>query len=173
MRSDGLNVMRTSETEPRAIAVRRLTYSDLPAVMPIERQSFPVPWSLAMFLSELSRPQSICLAAVEGEELGGYLICSQLDREWHLSNIAVDPSRRRRGIASALIKEMLAVVGEDQAFTLEVRPSNTSAIALYEGLGFRSEGRRPGYYPDNKEDAIIMWRHPQPDRDPEPTPAAG
>ncbi|HEU4736544.1 MAG TPA: GNAT family N-acetyltransferase, partial [Solirubrobacterales bacterium] len=75
--------------------VRRLTYSDLPAVISIERRSFPSPWSLAMFVLELSKPSGICLAASAGEELSGYLICSRYDRVWHLMNVAVAPERRR------------------------------------------------------------------------------
>lgn len=169
MRSDGVSVTKTSEISPEAVEIRRLTYSDLPDVMAIERRSFPSPWSLAMFLSELSRTRSVCLAAATDEELAGYLVCVRLDRDWHLANIAVEPSWRRRGVGSTLVQALFAVVGDDQPFTLEVRPSNSSAIALYEGLGFRSAGLRPGYYPDNNEDAVIMWRN----REPEPEPALG
>lgn len=169
MRSDGVSVTDKSEISSGHMEIRRLTYSDLPSVMAIERRSFPSPWSLAMFLSELSRPRSICLAAATEEQLAGYLVCVRLDRDWHLANIAVEPSWRRRGVASSLVREMFSVAGDDQPFTLEVRPSNTSAIALYEALGFRSAGLRPGYYPDNHEDAVIMWRNGEP----EPEPALG
>jgi ribosomal-protein-alanine N-acetyltransferase len=169
MRNDGVSVTSTSETGPEAVEIRRLTYSDLPQVMAIERRSFPSPWSLAMFLSELSRPQSVCLAAATDTQLAGYLVSVRLDREWHLANIAVAPEWRRQGIGSRLVRAMFEVVGNDKPFTLEVRPSNTSAIALYEGLGFRSAGRRPRYYPDNNEDAVIMWRN----RELDPEPALG
>jgi ribosomal-protein-alanine N-acetyltransferase len=137
--------------------VRRLAYSDLPAVISIERRSFPAPWSLAMFVLELSKPSGICLAANEGDALLGYLVCSRYDRVWHLMNVAVAPERRRRGVASRLIATLIEQAGDELPFTLEVRVSNREAIAMYEGLGFRSAGVRPRYYRDNGEDALIMW----------------
>jgi [ribosomal protein S18]-alanine N-acetyltransferase len=138
-------------------AVRRLAYSDLPAVISIERRSFPAPWSLAMFVLELSKPSGVCLAASEGEDLLGYLICSRYDRVWHLMNVAVAPERRRRGVATQLISRLIEEGGGEMPFTLEVRVSNRDAIAMYERLGFRSAGVRPRYYHDNGEDALIMW----------------
>jgi ribosomal-protein-alanine N-acetyltransferase len=137
--------------------VRRLAYSDLPSVISIERRSFPSPWSLAMFVLELSKPSGICLAATDGEELFGYLVCSRYDRVWHLMNVAVAPDRRRLGIATRLINQLLETSGNELPTTLEVRVSNREAIAMYEGLGFRSAGVRPRYYQDNGEDALIMW----------------
>jgi [ribosomal protein S18]-alanine N-acetyltransferase len=152
-----------SETLPRtsevagAVAIRRLAYSDLPAVISIERRSFPTPWSLAMFVLELSKPSSICLAATEGDELLGYLVCSRYDRVWHLMNVAVAPERRRAGIARTLIGRLVDEGGGELPFTLEVRVSNRPAIAMYERLGFLPAGVRPRYYQDNGEDALIMW----------------
>jgi len=137
--------------------VRRLAYSDLPAVISIERRSFPTPWSLAMFVLELSKPSGICLAATSDDELLGYLVCSRYDQVWHLMNVAVAPERRRGGIAGRLISRLLEETGRKLPFTLEVRVSNRAAIAMYEKLGFRSEGIRPRYYQDNGEDALIMW----------------
>jgi ribosomal-protein-alanine N-acetyltransferase len=138
-------------------ALRRLAYSDLPAVISIERRSFPAPWSLAMFVLELSKPAGICLAASEDDELLGYLVCSRYDRVWHLMNVAVAPERRRQGVASLLIARLIEEGGSELPFTLEVRVSNRDAIAMYERLGFRSAGVRPRYYQDNGEDALIMW----------------
>ena len=137
--------------------VRRLAYSDLPSVISIERRSFPTPWSLAMFVLELSKPSGICLAATEEDELLGYLVCSRYDQVWHLMNVAVDPERRRGGIARALIGRLFEEAGTGLPFTLEVRISNLQAIAMYEGFGFRSAGLRRRYYHDNGEDALIMW----------------
>jgi len=139
------------------LEVRRLAYSDLPAVLSVERRSFPTPWSLAMFVLELSKPSGICLAASAGDELLGYLVCSRYDQAWHLMNVAVVPERRRAGIASRLIGQLLEEAGGQLPFTLEVRVSNLSAISMYEQLGFRSAGVRPRYYQDNGEDALIMW----------------
>ena len=77
--------------------IRRLSYSDLPQVIAIERRSFPTPWSLAMFVLELSKPSGVCLAATIDDALVGYLVCSRYDRVWHLMNVAVDPGRRPLG----------------------------------------------------------------------------
>jgi ribosomal-protein-alanine N-acetyltransferase len=120
-----------------------------------------------MFVLELSKPSGVCLAAELGDgpdrELVGYLICSRYDTVWHVMNVAVDPDRRRHGIATALLTALLREVADrdgragDQV-TLEVRRSNTGAIALYDRFGFRSAGVRRRYYQDNGEDAVIMWR---------------
>jgi len=159
MPSDGVSETmsgRAGETIS-AVAIRRLAYSDLPAVLSIERRSFPTPWSLAMFVLELSKPSGICLAATEGDDLLGYLVCSRYDRVWHLMNVAVAPERRRGGVARGLIERLVGEAGRRLPFTLEVRVSNRPAIAMYERLGFRSAGVRPRYYQDNGEDALIMW----------------
>ena len=149
----------TPATEP--LEIRRLSYSDLPQVIAIERRSFPTPWSLAMFVLELSKPSGVCLAAATDGELVGYLVCSRYDRVWHLMNVAVDPDRRRERIASALIGELLERTdGREAQYTLEVRQSNDGAIALYGRFGFRAAGTRRRYYQDNGEDALIMWRTP-------------
>jgi [ribosomal protein S18]-alanine N-acetyltransferase len=142
-------------------AVRRLTYSDLPRVIAIERRAFPAPWSLAMFVLELSRPGGICLAAEEEGTLVGYLVCSRYETVWHVMNVSVDPERRRRRIATRLLETLFAQVSDpDARYTLEVRASNTGAVALYGSLGFKSAGLRRRYYQDNGEDAVIMWRTP-------------
>jgi [ribosomal protein S18]-alanine N-acetyltransferase len=143
---------------PQSVTTRSLGYSDLPQVISIERRAFPTPWSLAMFVLELSKPSGICIAAIEERRMVGYLICSRYADVWHLMNIAVDPPARRRGIATALLEEMIARAGQDASYTLEVRPSNIYAIALYERFGFRSAGTRRRYYQDTGEDALIMWR---------------
>jgi [ribosomal protein S18]-alanine N-acetyltransferase len=142
------------------IEIRRLVYSDLPSVLAIERRSFPTPWSLAMFVLELSKPSGICLAASADGRLIGYLVCSRYADVWHLMNVAVSPEHRRGGIAKTLLNELLAQAGSDARYTLEVRTSNDVAIRMYERFGFRPAGRRPRYYHDNGEDALIMWLEP-------------
>ena len=161
-------------TVDSSVAIRPLTYSDLPHVMAIERRSFPTPWSLSMFVLELSRPSGVCLALTEEREhrgtdrviptrasrprLLGYLICSKYGDDWHIMNIAIDPSVRRRGLATALLEELFSRAGHDRGYTLEVRTSNDPAIALYERFGFRAAGVRKRYYLDTGEDALVMWR---------------
>ena len=139
------------------LEIRRLAYADLPQAIAIERRSFPTPWSLAMFVLELSKPSGICLAALSDDRIVGYLVCSRYDTVWHVMNVAVDPSLRRRGIATALLER---VDGPDAQLTLEVRQSNDVAIELYRRFGFRAVGTRRRYYQDNGEDAVIMWRTP-------------
>jgi [ribosomal protein S18]-alanine N-acetyltransferase len=144
-----------------SLEIRRLTYADLPQVVAIERRAFPTPWSLAMFVLELSKPGGICLAAFNEGTMVGYLICSRYDTVWHLMNVSVDPRRRREGIASALLTALIERIGDPGAqLTLEVRQSNGGAIDLYQRFGFRSAGIRRRYYQDNGEDALIMWRTP-------------
>jgi [ribosomal protein S18]-alanine N-acetyltransferase len=141
--------------------IRRLTYADLPQVIAIERRAFPTPWSLAMFVLELSKPGGHCLAARRDGRLVGYLICSRYDTVWHVMNVAVDPDARRSGVASGLLAELLERVADPAArLTLEVRRSNAAAIALYERFGFLAAGRRRRYNQDNGEDAVIMLRTP-------------
>jgi ribosomal-protein-alanine N-acetyltransferase len=144
-----------------ALDIRRLTYADLPQVIAIERRAFPTPWSLAMFVLELSKPSGICLAAMLEGRLSAYLICSRYDRVWHIMNVAVDPDCRRRGLATALLSRLIERVDdEDARYTLEVRRSNHPAIELYERFGFLVAGMRRRYYQDNGEDALVMWRTP-------------
>jgi ribosomal-protein-alanine N-acetyltransferase len=154
-------ISREPEAEASAAAgIRRLAYSDLPAVIAIERRSFPTPWSLAMFVLELSKPSGICLAATLSDRLSGYLVCSRYDQVWHLMNVAVAPEKRRLGIARSLLERLFEEAGSELPFTLEVRTSNVEAIAMYERFGFRRAGMRRRYYHDNGEDALIMWLQP-------------
>jgi [ribosomal protein S18]-alanine N-acetyltransferase len=147
------------------VEIRALSYPDLPEVIAIERQVFPTPWSLAMFVLELSKASGICLAAVldDGGErrLAGYLICSRYETVWHVMNVAVAREHQCTGVASALLAELYRRVDDEHArFTLEVRRSNLAAIRLYEREGFRAAGLRRRYYQDNGEDALVMWRTP-------------
>ncbi|MGZ4384230.1 MAG: ribosomal protein S18-alanine N-acetyltransferase [Gaiellaceae bacterium] len=142
------------------VGLRVLGLRDLARIDEIERLSYSTPWSRSMFASEIGKPASICLGAFAEEELLGYMIVSRYVDAWHVMNIAVDPTRRRRGIASLLLEALfeLTTNNEQRGYTLEVRISNEGAIELYERLGFRRRGIRRGYYTDNREDALIMWR---------------
>ena len=146
------------------VEFRKLKLRDLGAIEDIERASYPTPWSRSMFAGELAKPSSICLGAidVEIEQLVGYLIISRYVDAWHVMNLAVAHSHRRRGIATRLMERLFELTASDgrRGYTLEVRVSNEAAIKLYESLGFRARGIRRGYYTDNREDALIMWKDP-------------
>lgn len=146
------------------VVVRRLELRDLNAIERIERESYPTPWSRSMFAGELAKPSSISLGAYEsdGSALVGYLVVSRYVDAWHVMNVAVTPAYRRRGIARLLLERLFEQTASDErrGYTLEVRVSNEGAIKLYQGLGFVARGVRRGYYTDNREDALIMWRDP-------------
>jgi ribosomal-protein-alanine N-acetyltransferase len=145
---------------------RRLELRDLNAIEAIERDSYPTPWSRSMFAGELAKPSSISLGAFdpETEELLGYLIISRYVDAWHVMNLAVAPKYRRRRIAASLLERLFELTSNEgrRGYTLEVRVSNDVAIKLYEQAGFKARGIRRGYYTDNREDALIMWRDPEP-----------
>ena len=145
---------------------RRLEIRDLNAIEVIERDSYPTPWSRSMFAGELAKPSSISLGAFdpETEALLGYLIISRYVDAWHVMNLAVAPKFRRRQIASSLLERLFEMTSSEgrRGYTLEVRVSNDVAIKLYEQAGFKARGIRRGYYTDNREDALIMWRDPEP-----------
>ena len=147
------------------IGLRRLTLSDLNEIERIERYAYATPWSRSMFAGELAKPSSISLGAFDeeaGGRLVGYLIISRYVDAWHIMNVAVAPEYRRHGIARRMLEELFRLTEGDprRGYTLEVRVSNTTAIALYERVGFQVTGVRRGYYTDNREDALIMWKDP-------------
>jgi [ribosomal protein S18]-alanine N-acetyltransferase len=143
-----------------AVEIRALTLGDLGSIEQIEKRAYRTPWSRSMFASELGKPTSICLGAFEGEQLIGYIVNSRYVDAWHVMNVAVDPDFQRRGIASSLLGRLFELTAGDEkrGYTLEVRVSNSDAIRLYERLGFEGHGVRRGYYTDNREDALIMWK---------------
>jgi ribosomal-protein-alanine N-acetyltransferase len=149
---------------PTRVDFRRLGLRDLGAIETIERASYPTPWSRSMFAGELAKPSSICLGAFDPETNGlmGYMIISRYVDAWHVMNIAVAPEHRRKGVATSLLERLFELTGAEgrRGYTLEVRVSNAGAIRLYERLGFKGRGIRRGYYTDNREDALIMWRDP-------------
>jgi ribosomal-protein-alanine N-acetyltransferase len=147
------------------IELRRLTLADLAAIERIERRAYPTPWSRSMFAGELAKTSSICLGAFDEEAnelLVAYLIISRYADAWHVMNVAVHDAYRGHGIATKLLNQLFELTAGDdrRGYTLEVRVSNTGAIKLYERLGFVARGVRRGYYTDNREDALIMWKDP-------------
>ena len=146
------------------IELRRLGLGNLQEIEEIERRCYPTPWSRSMFAGELAKPSGICLGAFQGADMLGYLIVARYVDAWHVMNVAVAPEHRGRGIAAMLLERLFELTATDarRGYTLEVRVSNTTAIGLYERLGFRARGVRRGYYTDNREDALIMWKDPVP-----------
>jgi ribosomal-protein-alanine N-acetyltransferase len=147
------------------IEIRRLTLADLAAIERIERRAYPTPWSRSMFAGELAKTSSICLGAFDTdaeEQLVAYLIISRYVDAWHVMNVAVHDDYRGQGVATQLLTRLFELTAGDdrRGYTLEVRVSNIAAIRLYERLGFVARGVRRGYYTDNREDALIMWKDP-------------
>jgi ribosomal-protein-alanine N-acetyltransferase len=155
-------------TTANRVDFRRLELRDLNEIERIERSSYRTPWSRSMFAGELAKPSSISLGAFDPEdgELLGYLIISRYVDAWHVMNLAVAPEHRRKHIAAGMLEQLFAVTAGEgrRGYTLEVRVSNEVAISLYEQAGFKARGVRRGYYTDNREDALIMWRDPEPAR---------
>lgn len=142
------------------IQYRRLREEDVPAVSRLEKETFSMPWPAESFLHMLEKEDTAYFVAEEdGQILGG---CGLLliAGEGNITNVAVVPGARRRGVATGLLTYLLSEGDRAglTAYTLEVRVSNEAAIALYEKLGFVSEGIRPNSYEKPREDAMIMWK---------------
>lgn len=144
------------------LRLRRMRRSDVDGVMAIERESHHVPWSRKMVDDELLRERGINLVALLDDELLGYILVALQVDVWHVLNVTVHPLHRGRRIGEALVRGALRLGANvpNAGVTLEVRASNDRAIRLYERLGFETHGRRPHYYSDNGEDALIMWLLP-------------
>jgi ribosomal-protein-alanine N-acetyltransferase len=136
-----------------------MAVSDLDQVLDIERASFPTPWTRAAFCYEIEQNKVARCTVLRGRRgIVGYLSLWEIGHEIHITNLAVHPEWRRRGVARQLLGAAL-IEGVARGVTLaflEVRPSNTRALALYESLGFQVIGRRNGYYFDTGEDALVM-----------------
>ena len=127
-------------------------------ILEIEELSFPSPWSVRDLTSEIENPISHLWAVIMGKLTSGYICFWMFDSEIQLMNVAVHPHDRGKGLGQYLLKEMIetGISKGMRQIWLEVRPSNVVAKGLYERLGFEEAYRRPGYYPDNHEDAIVM-----------------
>jgi ribosomal-protein-alanine N-acetyltransferase len=133
--------------------------ADLDEVLAIERASFTMPWSRGAVLYEIEQNRvARCYVTREAERIVGYICVWEVADEMHITNIAVHPDVRRRGIGRSLLGSVLEDARRrgTRAVVLEVRPSNREARALYESFGFRVVGRRRGYYYDTGEDALVM-----------------
>ena len=141
------------------IDFRQMTESDVDAVVEIENVSFSLPWSRQSFHDEMQNERAFYLLAVEGERAIGYVGAWLIFDEAHITNVAILPEYRRRGIGEKLMKQMIEAVKHKgiQSMTLEVRESNFAAQAMYKKFGFEVAGIRKNYYEDNRENAMIMW----------------
>ena len=137
------------------IEIIRMNESHTEAVAELERQNFSEPWPEIAVRSELTNKLSLWLVTMDGEKVVGYVGSQTVLQEADMMNIAVADSHRRRGIARALVEELIRQLDAYQ-LTLEVRASNAPAIALYEKLGFTQVGLRKNYYHKPKEDALIL-----------------
>lgn len=143
-----------------ALEIRPMRRADLDAVIAIEHDAYPFPWSLGIF-KDCLRVGYRCLVLTDQARICGYSVFSIAVDEAHLLNLCIAEARRRRGLARLMLDHVLGeMTGADRVY-LEVRPSNRAAIRLYSRNGFRRVGRRPGYYPheEGREDALVMVRH--------------
>ncbi len=136
--------------------IRPMTAADVPSVAALEKLCFSDPWSVSSIASELDNPLSLWLVWEEDGTAAAYLGVQRVPPQADVMNIAVSPALRRRGIARALFAELERRLPEIDELFLEVRASNSGAIALYRTLGFEQVGRRPNYYLDPREDALIL-----------------
>lgn len=136
----------------------KMNESHVEAIAALEKRCFSDPWSVNSVTAELNNPLSLWLVAMDGQNLAGY-VGSQSVLGWaDMMNLAVAPEYRRQGIGEKLVSQLILQLqaGNVTCLTLEVRVSNDPAIALYEKMGFSQVGRRPNYYHNPKEDALIL-----------------
>jgi ribosomal-protein-alanine N-acetyltransferase len=148
-------------TRSDGFMLKDMGLEDLPGVLGVEAASFALPWTAAMFLQELESAQVWARVALGGTEgrVAGFIVCRLYGDLWHVMDVAVEPHLRGRGLGGLLLDDFLAAALPSGAdLTLEVRPSNAAALALYRRRGFQVVGIRPHYYSDSGEDALVMTR---------------
>lgn len=143
------------------IVIEIMKSDDINDVMEVEKKSFVIPWSKESFIQEIENNEvALYLVAKVDNKAVGYIGVWRILNEGHITNVAVHPDYRGRGIGSALVEELLSLCTKEgiDAFTLEVRESNLVAQHIYKQFGFEKSGVRKKYYADNNEDAVIMWK---------------
>ncbi|MBP3284665.1 MAG: ribosomal protein S18-alanine N-acetyltransferase [Clostridia bacterium] len=146
----------------KKIVIEEMKLDDIDDVVEVEKDCFSVPWSRESFVREITKNHlAIYLVAKVEEKAVGYIGVWKVMNEGHITNVAVHSAFRRQGIAQRLISELLSLCEKQEidSFTLEVRETNEAAKALYRKFGFQESGKRKGYYQDNGEDAVIMWKY--------------
>lgn len=151
--------MQRDNASLKTLRFERLTEAHIPSILKIENQANGAPWSERSFRNELSHAHGVFLVAILSAEVVGYGGTWLMIDEAHITTVAVAEEHRRKGIGRRLMLEILQIAKERGMLTssLEVRAGNTPAITMYENLGYEPVTRRKGYYPDNREDAIVMW----------------
>ena len=143
------------------IVIERMTVDDISNVLKVEEDCFSIPWSKDSFVRELVENELALYLVAKIENVAvGYIGVWKIIDEGHITNLAVHSEYRRLGIGKMLVSELLSLCEKDgiTSFTLEVRESNSAAQNLYKKFQFAECGVRPGYYQDNNENAVIMWR---------------
>ena len=138
--------------------ITKMTSAHVAQIAALEKICFSDPWSEKSVASELDNKLAFWLVATEGDTVAGYIGSQTVMDETDMMNVAVHPDFRRQGIAEALVNELVENLRKmgSHCLTLEVRASNSPAIALYEKLGFSEIGRRKNYYRNPREDALIL-----------------
>lgn len=136
--------------------------ADIDAIVALEAESFTNPWARDTLVWELKNSDvtRVYLLRDEAAQVLAFCVCWLIFDELHINTLAVSPVARRQGVASRLLRDVMAeaVAGGARKATLEVRASNRAALALYERLGFHVAARRPRYYTLPEEDALILWK---------------
>ena len=138
-------------------SIRPMQLDDTPVVATLEQHIYPKPWSVRVFYDELAQPNRTYLVVEDGEEIVGYGGFLTVERDAHVTTLAIDPRARRRQLGTRLMLALVDAARDRGAehVTLEVRASNQGAQRLYERFGFNPVGLRKNYYQD--EDALVMW----------------
>lgn len=141
-----------------SIDIAALEPEHLPLMAELEQQCFTEPWTAGMLAGELSNPHAVWWVAMCGDTLCAYGGLHLIAGVGYITNVAVAPAFRRRGLASRILHQLQAYCTEQHGteLTLEVRPSNSAALALYRKHGFKEAGRRKNYYTNPPEDALLM-----------------
>lgn len=142
------------------VVYRRMTAEDVPFISRLEEETFSMPWSADSFLEMIGKEDARYYVAEEDGRLLGGCGVLMIAGEGNITNVAIAPEARNRGIGTALLRHLMAEGDREglTAYTLEVRVSNAAAIHVYEKLGFVSAGVRPGFYEKPVEDALIFWK---------------
>jgi len=142
------------------VVIRQMKLEDIPGIIDIEVQCFPIPWTHHAFRLEMRNKLAVYQVAAVGRKIAAYGGMWLIIDEAHITNVAVHPQYQRQGFGRKIMEALIDEARQRsiQQMTLEVRKSNEAAIRLYKRMGFLVSGIRPGYYQDNGEDAIIMWK---------------